>query len=145
MASLLISGPAGAGKSTVARAERELRPEPTVLVEFQELYAALLGLERLPNGRYPERNPADEFVLPLTEYTRTVILNAARDRDISVVVTNSDGDQARRAEMLGRLGPAARERVIDPGIDVVRQRLAGADGQVSQQCNSAIARWYGRS
>ena len=144
MASLLISGPAGAGKTAAARTERGRRAEPTVLVEFQEIYAALLGLQRLPNGRYPEREPADEFVLPLTEYTRTVILNAARARDIDVVVTNSDGDHARRAEMLGLLGPGARERVIDPGIAVVRQRLADPQTGLSPQCSSAISRWFDR-
>ena len=44
-----------------------------------------------------------------------------------VVTTNSDGSPARRAFLLSRLGPGSVETILDPGIDVVTQRLAGPE------------------
>ena len=55
-------------------------------------------------GRYPLRN---ERLLPLTEYVRRAIITGATDRDITVIATNSDGDPARRAFLLGQLGEGA--------------------------------------
>lgn len=142
MAGLLISGPAGAGKTLYARQALADTPGPAVLAEFQTIYAGLLGIERLPSGRYPERLARDAYALPLTEYTRRVIISAARERDIYVITTNSDGHQERRLTLLSLLGTGAVEEVIDPGLAVVRQRLA-VDGVLSSQCEDAIGRWYG--
>ena len=87
-----------------------------MLAEFQELYAAVLGLRRDPaTGRYPEREPRDVWALPLAEYLRRVIITTAQDREIPVITTNSDGDPDRRAVLLMFLGPGAVERVMDPG------------------------------
>ena len=61
--------------------------------------------------------------------------------ELEVVYTNSQGRPPRRDELLRRLGPGAAEVVIDPGIDVVRRRLA-VDGALSDQCQEAIDRWY---
>ena len=108
---------------------------PTVAVGFQEILAMLTMLDRLPNGRYPARNPADaSWLLPLTEYTRQAILTGAASMDVEVIATNSSGDPARRATLVQRLGPGAVERVIDPGIEVVTRNLAGADGVLSDDC-----------
>ena len=143
MAGLLISGPAGAGKSQVARETLAATPEPAVVVDFQQIYAALLLLERQPDGRYPERLEADAHVLRLAEYVRRAVFTAAADRELTVIATNSDGSQDRRAFLLNRLGRGAVERVIDPGRAVVEARLQ-VDGVLSSQCGEAIDRWYTR-
>ncbi len=142
MAGLLISGPAGAGKSAVAREERRDHPR-SVLLEFQEIYGALGGILRLPNGRFPERLPSDDYLLPLTEYTRRVAITAAQERELFTIVTNSDGQPERRRFLLSLLGPGAGERIIDPGREVVVDRLS-IGGELSFQCGEAIDRWYGR-
>lgn len=118
---------------------------PLVVADFQALYAALLLLERDGSGRYPERNPAHAaYALPLAEYVRQATITGATERDIDVVVTNSDGNPERRAFLLSRLGPGATERVIDPGIDVVRERLSVDVSGLSAQCSDAVNRWYTR-
>ena len=116
-----------------------------VVADFQSIIVALTLLERLPNGRYPERNPAQaSWLLPMAEYTRQAILTGVAAMDIDVVATNSSGSPERRAALLQRLGPGARELVIDPGLSVVTERLAGPDGQLSNQCQEAVNRWYSR-
>ena len=109
--------------------------------DFQSILAALLLLERLPNGRYPNRNPAQAaWLLPMVEAVRQTVITIATDREIDVVTTNSDGSPARRAFLLSRLGPGSVETILDPGIDVVTQRLAGArtwsHGTVARQAAS---------
>ena len=141
MPGTLLSGPAGAGKSQRARQVLGETLGPAVLVEFQELYATLLGIERLPSGRYPERLDSDAYALPLTEYVRRAAITSARERDITPIVTNSDGLQERRTALLGYLGPGSREIVVDPGLAVVEANLA-IDDEVSEQCRKAINRWY---
>ena len=143
MAGLLISGPAGGGKSAAVRQESADRPGPTVIADFQAIYAALLLLDRGPDGRYPERQAAQEHLLPLAEYTRRAVITGAVNREIFVIATNSDGNQQRRQELLGFLGPGSRERVIDPGIEIVTERLS-VDGTLSEPCRDALNRWYGR-
>ena len=145
MASMLLSGPAGAGKTQEARRLLNAAAGPLVAADFQSILAALLLLERGADGRYPERNPAlAAWLLPMTEAVRQTVITIATDRDIDLVATNSDGSPARRSHLLSRLGPGSIERVVDPGLDVVTQRLGGQQGQLSSQCNEAIQRWYGR-
>ena len=62
---------------------------------------------------------------------------------MDVVTTNSDGSPERRALLLSRLGPGATETVVNPGLNIVTQRLS-VDGTLSEQCRGAIQRWYGR-
>ena len=119
MPDILLSGPAGAGKTAEARRLLEAYPGPAVALDFQSLYAALLLLERQVDGRYPPREPQHQFAYPLVEYIRRAAITAARDREIGVILTNSDSDPERRAALLGRLKPGATERVIDPGRAVV--------------------------
>ena len=144
MPNLLISGPAGSGKTAEARRVLEAASEPTVAADFQTLLAALTLLERQPDGRYPPRRESQaSWLLPLTEYLRMAVIGAAQERGVDVVSTNSDGSPSRRALLLSRLGPGATERVIDPGIDIVTSRLS-VDGVLSDQCRDAIQRWHGR-
>ena len=84
MPNLLISGPAGAGKTQEGRREVSRLPN-AILIDFQTLYASLLGIERNPGGRYPERLPQDDYALPLTEYTRRATITGAVERDLTVV------------------------------------------------------------
>ena len=141
MASILISGPAGASKSALARkllAELPL----AIAADFQSIYAALALVERDPDGRFPPRDPR---LLPIVEYVRRAILTGAVSREIDVIATNSDGDPARRKFLLGSLGAGATERIVDPGIEVVSARLADpVSGDLAEECAGAIARWYGR-
>ena len=143
MPSLLLSGPAGAAKSALARRLLRESPELAAMADFQAVYAALTGDLRGPDGRYPLR---DERLLPLTEYVRRAILTGALARDIAVIATNSDGDPDRRAFLLGQLGEGATERVVDPARAVVAARLADPEtGQLSAECEAAIDRWYLRA
>ena len=140
---LLLTGPAGSGKTAEARRLLEASTEPMVAADFQTLLAALTLLERQEDGRYPPRRESQaSWLLPLTEYLRQAIIGAAQDRGVDVVTTNSSGSPERRALLLSRLGPGAVERIIDPGLDVVTQRLS-VDGVLSEQCREAIQRYYG--
>ena len=140
--SLLISGPAGAAKSEVAREVLASATGLSIAADFQAIYSAMLLLERGPDGRYPARV---EALLPLTEYVRRAVISGARSREIGIIATNSDGDPARRALLLSELGAGATERIIDPGEDIVRARLADpVTGNLSPDCGQAISRWYRR-
>ena len=143
MASILLSGPAGGGKSQLAVEILHAGQGPAVAADFQAIVRALLLLERDPvTGLFPIR---PSWVLPLAEYARQAILTGALNRDITVIATNSDGDPARRQALLARLGPGAVEKVIDPGEDIVKARLADSiTGDLEPECSRAIGRWYGR-
>ena len=142
MPSILLSGPAGSAKSQEAKRLLSEATEPTVQADFQSIVVALLGLVRGPGGRYPVR---PSWVLPITEFTRQAVISGANSRGLSIVATTSDGSPERRRALLDRLGPAATERIIDPGEAVVRARLADEDtGELSGECSRAVARWYGR-
>ena len=142
MANLLISGPAGAGKSAVARRRRDAMEQPAVIADFQSVYVSLSGDVRGDDGKYPER---DEVLLPLVERERQRIIRDAVEGEYSVVATNSDGSEERREYLLGLLGADATEEVVDPGREVVTARLSDPEtGVLSDQCSGAISRWYER-
>ena len=144
MANLLISGPAGANKSAAARELLAAATVPTIMIEFQDLYASVLGIRRNPEtGRFPPRRPQDAYALPMAEYLRQAAITGAIAQELDIVLMNSDGDSDRRAFLLGRLGPTASERVIDPGFQVVADRLT-VDGTLNPECLAAIRRWHGR-
>ena len=140
---VLISGPAGSSKSAVARQIIEDDPGGLIVqADFQSIHVALSGAVRGPDGRYPER---DGRLNPLTEFVRRAVITGAVARDIRVIITNSDGASTRRAFLLEQLGEGATERVVDPGREVVRARLADSiTGELSGACEGAIERWYGR-
>ena len=141
MAGILLSGPAGGGKSALAR-QILLETGQGVVIDFQGIYAALLLLNRDPDtGRYPEREAQDDYVLPMAEYTRRAMITGAIGRGLFTIVTNSDGDMGRRLTLLDLIG--GDERIVDPGISTVRARLT-VNGELSSQCQQAISRWYDR-
>ena len=143
MANTLISGPSGAGKSRLARELLAQVQGQGAIVDYQAIYSAMLLLRRREDGRYPERDPVDAHLLALAEYVRRAMITGARDMDIEIIATNSDGSPARREHLRGLLGPGAVETVLDPGRKVVVDRLS-INGVLSQQCGQAVDRWYGR-
>ena len=145
MPNLLISGSAGSGKSAEAARELAASTEPGVILEIQEIYAALLGIRRDPEtGRYPERLERDAHALRLAEYLRRVAITAAVARGLRVITSNSDSDLERRALLLRELGPGAVERIVTVDYDVAISNLQGPDGTTSEQCRRAVERWHKR-
>ena len=159
MAITPIAGPAGSGKSQVIAAE--LRPGG-VVIDFTRLYVALAGIERGPDGRYPERQPDDPLV-PLVSAVQAFALSEAVKRELDGYVTTASRDRVPLLERItGR--PA---RIVDPGEDVAAARLMVAADvevdlsddpvsprrptaaktvrprQLSDNCRRALARWYG--
>ena len=143
MAGVLISGPAGSGKSEVARDLLREATEPTIAVDFQLASSRpCCLLERGRGGRYPSRQ---DWILPVTEYVRQAIISGANSRGLRIIATTSDGSPERRKALLSRLGPGSVENVIDPGIEVVSARLSDpVTGELSGECSRAIQRWYSR-
>ena len=63
------------------------------------------------------------------ESLRQTVITFARDRDIDLVATNSaTAAQHGGPTCYPRLGPQSVERIIDPGFDVVTERLSNPDG-----------------
>jgi len=101
MAGLLVSGPAGGGKSQEVAAFMDSADAPVVLVDFQRIYAAISGDERDPKtGRYPSRTAA---LLPIAEYLRRVAITDAVRQELPLVVTNASGDPVRRASLIAQM------------------------------------------
>ena len=141
MPNVLLSGPAGSNKSALARQLIQENPL-MVAADFQALYVALTLAVRDADGRYPPRN---DDLLPLTEYLRRAVIGAARQRNVDLVVTNSDGSPERRSFLLAEMGAGAVERIVDPGEAVVAARLADpVTGELSEDCSQAIGRWFRR-
>ena len=116
---------------------------PTIMIDFQSLYASVLGIERDPEThRYPPRRPQDAYALPMAEYLHQAAITGAIAQELDIVLTNSDGNTERRNFLLGRLGPTATERILDPGRSIVMERLT-VDGTLDPDCHRAIQRWYG--
>ena len=142
MPNILLSGPAGAGKSGLLQVLLADGPL-TVGIDYQALFSALTGVVRNAAGRYPLR---DAVLVPLVDKIRLAAIELAVEAGHRVVATNSSGDPVRRQlllDLLSTAGELAEEQVIDPGIDVARARLSDPQtGEVMRECEKAIARWY---
>ena len=140
---MLISGPAGGGKSQRALQELGIGK---VLADFSGLYNAVTATKRDPvTGRFPVRRQAQESVLPLVEQLRRETIRRATRLGFDVVATNSSGDPVIRRRLLQLLGPGAKEVVIDPGREVVEERLkVKSTGILGEECGKAVGRWYDR-
>ena len=142
MPSVLISGPPAAGKSQRARELLAASPRGAI-IEFQPLFAMFAGQERGPDGRYPPRPEERSYLLRLAEFTRRSALTGAVADGLDVIATQTSGDPARRAFLLGLLGDNAQEQVLDPGRAVVESRLTVDGAPLSDPCKQAVESWYG--
>ena len=107
------------------------------------MYASVLGIRRNPETGATQHDDHKTPTLCLWRSTFASSRDGWIAQELDIVLTNSDGDADRRQFLLGRLGVGATERVIDPGIEVVTERLS-VDGTLSDQCRDAIQRWHGR-
>ena len=107
----IIRGPAGAGKSQWYEANRE---PGDLIIDVTVLWAALLGLERDGNGRYPVRLASDPG-LRVAMYLKSTAIRFAAANRISAWTTTSNSSPVA----VDRL----RERIVSGGG-------AGAVGQV---------------
>ena len=133
-----VVGPAGAGKSQYIAASIRAG---WVVIDYTALYAALSGVQRGPDGKYPERVTGAPL-LPFVAGMKTMALRMAVERELSGFVTSSSLADVEALETI--TGETAK--VIDPGEDVVRARLADpVSGELSPECSAALRRWYRRS
>ena len=143
MSLYLIEGPAGGGKSQYV-AEMLAAGEISILSDVTALWAALGGYQRDPiTGLYPVREDGDP-ALELALYTQAVAVRQGLEMGEDVAVTTSRRNQVSRWRTLAySIDVDFILRTVDPGEDVVRARLTDGNGNLSDDCRRAIARWYG--
>ena len=142
MAIEIVAGPAGSGKSQLVAAE--LDKERDVLIDFTRLWAAISGIDRLPDGRFPVRR-RDDPRTGLVVSAKALLLEEALRRELeksgTVFLTTSSRDELANLER--RLPERTRARIIDPGEDAARARLAQpGNGGLEPECEEALRRWY---
>lgn len=134
----LLEGPAGSGKSQLAR-DMKRAGQVDLLADTTRLWAAVGDYDR----PYPVRDD-DDPALGAALYLQTIIVGYALDRSLRVAVTTSRRGQIDRwAGIAAEHGAGFSLATVDPGIEVVRARLAEPDGSLSNDCAKAISRWYG--
>ena len=143
MPSILLSGPAGSNKSAEAL---KLLGQNKILADFTSTFVSIRGVRRDPaTGKYPVRRGPEGQFLPLTEQLRRDTIRRARAHGFDLVVTNANGSDAFRRRLLALMGPGAKEVIVDPGREVVEERLkVKATGILGQECSRAVGRWYER-
>ena len=115
MANLLLSGPAGAGKSALrhggcwqhGQSRRPSSPTSNRSTSRSAACNADRTADTLTSG-------AGGGLLPLVETMRQALIRIAIERGVGVIATNSDGRPERRQYLLKLLGPGAVERVVEP-------------------------------
>jgi len=139
----LVEGPAGSGKSQHV-ADMLAAGEADVVADLTAQWAALRGVERLDDGRYPVRLDDDPVIATgLAAYMRAAVVHQGLRQGLRVVVTSGSPDTAVRWSDVAREHESPFNVVtIDPGEAVVRERLA-VDGELPDQCEEAVRRWYG--
>ena len=140
---ILLQGPAGAAKSQHARALLA-DGQVDVIADLTQLHVALKALERDPaTGKYPVRK-ADDKALALAAYLRRTTVRQALRTGLNVVVTSGTPGLEGEYEAIAReAGTTFQVMTDDPGRSVVSERLAGAGGTLSDECQNALNRWYG--
>ena len=124
-----VLGPAGGGKSQWI-AERQ-KPDD-VVIDFSGLYRALKNTDAKTVRR------VGDPVVPFVQAVKQAALREAVSRQLNGFVTSATpGDRPLLEQATGE-----QAVIIDPGEDVVRERLAGADDELSIECENATTRWY---
>lgn len=145
---LLVEGPPGSGKSQRV-AEAMEAGEVDVVSDITLLWAAVRGVRRNSEGRYPiRRNDDPALTQGLLSAIQSTTVSLALRRDMRVAVTSGTaGTAAKWAERALVAGAAFSVQTHDPGEEVVRARLVAAfsdeDGNLTRECEQAISRWYG--
>ncbi len=140
---LLVEGPAGSGKSQLVN-EMLANGELDIVADYTGLWVALRGVQRGPDGRYPIREDSDPVVTSgLAAYLRAAAVREGLRQGLNVAVTSGTPDTAVKwAEVARETETPFQVRTEDPGESVVRERLS-VDGELPQQCELAVRRWYG--
>ena len=139
----LYDGPAGSGKSQIVR-EAQAAGEIDIVADLTQLWAAMTGAERGPDGKYPIRLDTDPVInTGMATYIRNVVVRQGLDSGLSVAVTSgTPGKEVQFAEIAASANAPFTHYRIDPGEAVVRARLADAYGSLDPECDKAINRWY---
>jgi len=139
----LLRGPGGGGKSALARRRLDAG-EVDLQADYTPLHAALRGVERGPDGRYPDRPDTDPAV-PLTSYVKAVAVRDALRRGLRALVTSSrPDDEAHWRDIAGEAGARFTVETVDPGRDVIVARLSNPEtGELLASCEAVVRRWYG--
>ena len=148
MAIGVIRGPAGGGKSQWYESNRE---PGDLLFDVTALWVALLGLERDPiTGLYPVRLASDPG-LRMALYLKSTAIRFAAENGLNGWATTSNSSPVAVERLRERIisgggaGAVGQVVTVDPGRSEVLARLADPDtGEVSDECNRAVRRWYGR-
>ena len=140
----LIEGPAGSAKSAVV--EDKLRAgEVDVAADLTALWAALRGMRRGPDGRYPIRTGSDPAIRSgLAAYMRRTAVRQGLRSQLKVVVTSGSRHEGQIYSALAQELDVTFERMtLDPGLEIVTRRLSDDEGNLSGECKRALGRWYG--
>ena len=139
----LVEGPAGSGKSQLVR-EMLAEGEADVVADYTAIWAALKGVERGPDGRYPVRTAEDPIVFSgLPSYVRRTVVRQGLRSGLSVVVTSGTPNQAEFYQAIAdELGEDFQVQTVDPGRETVIRRLT-LGVEIDPECLTAVARWYG--
>lgn len=115
-----------------------------VVADLTSLWGAMSGAERGPDGRYPNRDDSDPLIAAgVAAYVRRTVVRQALRQDLRVAVTSgTPGTAPEYAAIAEESGATFTQRTIDPGEEVVTDRLANEDGILDPQCEQAIRRWY---
>ena len=138
----LIQGPSGSGKSQLAR-DMKNAGQVDLIADVTAIWAAIsASIRDARTGKYPIRDDNDP-ALAAARYLQTTLANFSMRQGLDVAVTTSQRSQVRRWQMLADdLGQELSVLTVDPGEEVVRERLADEDGTLSPECETAIGRWY---
>ena len=138
----LLEGPAGSNKSAAARRMIQAG-EADVVADVTPLWAALRGVERGPDGKFPVRAD-DDPALPLARYLQAAAVREGLREGRNVVVTTSRRGQAPRWQAVAaETGDELTVRTLDVDRATIAARLAGPGGELSPACQAAMARWFG--
>lgn len=138
MALTIVRGPAGSGKSQYVHDALE---DGQLVADVTLLWAALRGLERDSNGRFPIRR-SDDPALHVARRLKALTVRIAQQETIGGFVTTSSSSAEATQRLIEQGAASSGIVTIDPGRRVVAARLA-IDGELSAPCSRALERWYG--